>query len=167
MPRSPGFLSQSGPGSTMPVARQDFKTGPSGSLLGELIDKAGARNLVPATGSSEPPKTSLAEIARWNPEVVVTHDSRALSRDARGSRMEPAPGDPGPSPLSGPRTSPSAGSTSRPASIGCSDFAGSPKPSIPSSFTQDLRTAAREFCALFYQVELSEAQLDGILAGSQ
>ncbi|HEY2113389.1 MAG TPA: hypothetical protein VGH25_16875 [Dongiaceae bacterium] len=34
-------------------------------------------------------------------------------------------------------------------------------------FTQDLRTAAREFCALFYQVELSEAQLGGILAGSQ
>jgi iron complex transport system substrate-binding protein len=143
-----------------------LQTGPSGSLLGELIDRAGARNLAPATGSSEPAKTSLAEIARWNPEVVVTQDSRLYRA---------MPVDPGWSQLPAIQAhrlylAPDLpfGWIDEPPGInrllGLRWLAQTLHPQL---FTQDLRTAAREFCALFYQVELSEAQLDGILAGSQ
>ena len=41
-----------------------LQTGPADSLLGEIVEMAGGRNLAPPTGSSAPAKTTLAEIAR-------------------------------------------------------------------------------------------------------
>jgi iron complex transport system substrate-binding protein len=52
-----------------------LQTGPAGSLLGEIVEMAGGRNLAPPTGSSAPAKTTLAEIARWDPDVVITQDA--------------------------------------------------------------------------------------------
>ena len=37
----------------------------------------------------------------------------------------------------------------------------------PEKFPEDIRTTAREFIRLFYQAEVSDAQLDRILAGAQ
>jgi len=143
-----------------------LQTGPSGSLLGELIDLAGARNLAPATGSSAPAKTSLSEIAGWNPQVIITQDAplyHAMPDDPGWSRLPAvqahrlylAPDLP-------------CGWIDEPPGInrllGLRWLAQTLHPQL---FTQDLRTAAREFCALFYQVKLSDAELDGILAGSQ
>jgi iron complex transport system substrate-binding protein len=143
-----------------------LRTGPSGSLLGELADRAGARNLAPATGGSEPAKTSLAEIAVWNPQMIITQD---------GPLYRKMPGDPAWSQLAAIQAhrlylAPDLpfGWIDEPPGInrllGLRWLAQTLHPQL---FTQDLRTAAREFCALFYQVNLSEAQLDGILAGSQ
>jgi iron complex transport system substrate-binding protein len=143
-----------------------LQTGPSGSLLGELVDRAGARNLAPATGSSEPAKTSLAEIVGWNPQVIITQDAPLYRK---------MPGDPGWSQLAAIQAhrlylAPDLpfGWIDEPPGInrllGLRWLAQTLHPQL---FTKDLRTAAREFCALFYQAELSEAQLDGILTGSQ
>ncbi len=142
-----------------------LQTGPSGSLLGEFIDLAGARNLAPATGSSAPAKTSLSEIAGWNPEVIITQDAGLYRK---------MPGDPGWSRLAAIQAhrlylAPDLpfGWIDEPPGVnrllGLRWLAQTLHPQL---FTQDLRTAAREFCALFYQAELSEAQLDGILGQS-
>jgi iron complex transport system substrate-binding protein len=37
----------------------------------------------------------------------------------------------------------------------------------PEKFTEDIRTSARAFVRLFYQIDLSDEQLDRILAGAQ
>ena len=142
-----------------------LQTGPSGSLLGEFVDLAGGHNLAPATGSSAPAKTSLSEIAGWNPEVIITQDARLYHT---------MPGDPGWSRLPAIQAhhlylAPDLpfGWIDEPPGVnrllGLRWLAQTLHPQL---FTQDLRAAAREFCALFYQAELSEAQLDGILGQS-
>ena len=37
----------------------------------------------------------------------------------------------------------------------------------PEKFPEDIRVTAREFITLFYQIDVSDSQLDRILAGAQ
>jgi len=37
----------------------------------------------------------------------------------------------------------------------------------PEKFPEDIRAIAREFITLFYQIDVSDSQLDRILAGAQ
>jgi iron complex transport system substrate-binding protein len=140
-----------------------LQTGPAGSLLGEIVDMAGGRNLAPPTGSSAPAKTSLAEIARWDPDVVITQDAglyRAMPSDAgwralravQAHHVYLAPELP-------------FGWIDEPPGInrllGLRWLATTLHPEI---FPWDERAAAREFCKLFYHAKLSDAALDRIQA---
>jgi iron complex transport system substrate-binding protein len=140
-----------------------LQTGPAGSLLGEIVDMAGGRNLAPPTGSSAPEKTSLAEIARWDPDVVITQDAglyRAMPTDpgwralraVQAHHIHLAPELP-------------FGWIDEPPGInrllGLRWLAATLHPQI---FPWNERAAARAFCELFYHAKLSDAALDRILA---
>jgi iron complex transport system substrate-binding protein len=140
-----------------------LETGPAGSLLGEIVDMAGGRNLAPPTGSSAPAKTTLAEIARWDPDVVITQDAglyRAMPTDpgwgalraVRAHHIHLAPELP-------------FGWIDEPPGInrllGLRWLAATLHPEI---FRWDERTSTREFCNLFYHAKLSDAEIDRILA---
>jgi len=142
-----------------------LQTGPAGSLLGEIVDMAGGRNLAPPTHSSAPAKTSLAEIARWDPDVMITQDAgldRAMPSDPgwRGLRAVQAhhvylaPELP-------------FGWFDEPPGInrllGLRWLAATLHPEI---FPWDERAASRAFCDLFYHAKLSDAALDRILNSS-
>ena len=142
-----------------------LQTGPAGSLLGEIVDMAGGRNLAPPTGSSAPAKTSLAEIARWDPDVVITQDAglyRAMPSDpgwgalraVQAHRLYLAPALP-------------FGWIDEPPGInrllGLRWLAARLHPQI---FPWDGRAAVREFCELFYHAKPSDAALDRILASA-
>ena len=140
-----------------------LQTGPAGSLLGEIVDMAGGRNLAPPTGSSAPAKTSLAEIARWDPDVVITQDAglyHAMPTDpgwgalraVQAHRLHLAPELP-------------FGWIDEPPGInrllGLRWLAATLHPEI---FPWDERAGAQEFCGLFYHAKPSDAALDRILA---
>ncbi|HKF59973.1 MAG TPA: ABC transporter substrate-binding protein, partial [Dongiaceae bacterium] len=140
-----------------------LQTGPAGSLLGEIVDMAGGHNLVPPTGSSAPAKTTLAEIARWDPDVVITQDPglyRAMPSDpawgalraVQSHRIHLAPELP-------------FGWIDEPPGInrllGLRWLAAVLH---PETFAWDRRAAAREFCELFYHAKLGDAEIDRILA---
>ena len=142
-----------------------LQTGPAGSLLGEIVDMAGGHNLVPPTGSSAPAKTTLVEIARWDPDVVITQDPglyRALPSDAGWGALRAvqahhvylAPELP-------------FGWIDEPPGInrllGLRWLAATLHPEI---FPWDERAGTQEFCGLFYHAKPSDAALDRILASS-
>ena len=140
-----------------------LQTGPAGSLLGEIVEMAGGRNLAPATRSSAPARTTLAEIARWDPDVVITQDAglyRAMPTDpgwralraVEAHRLYLAPALP-------------FGWIDEPPGInrllGLRWLAATLHPEI---FPWDERAGAQEFCGLFYHAKPSDAALDRILA---
>lgn len=139
-----------------------LQTGPAGSLLGEILDMTGGRNPVPPTGSSQPRKTTLAEITAWNPDVVITQDA---------SFYRSMPNKPGWSTLRAAEAfhlylAPSLpfGWMDEPPGInrllGLRWLAHRLHPEI---FTWGLRRSARDFARLFYHVDLTDAQVDRIV----
>jgi len=129
------------------------------------VDMAGGRNLAPATRSSAPAKTTLAEIARWDPDVVITQD---------GGLYRAMPSDPGWRALRAVQThhvylAPDLpiGWLDEPPGInrllGLRWLAAALHPEI---FPWDERAGAGEFFALFYHAKPSDAALDRILPRS-
>ena len=142
-----------------------LQTGPAGSLLGEIVDMAGGRNLAPPTGSSAPAKTTLAEIVRWDPDVLITQDVglyRAMPTDpgwrtlraVQAHHIHLAPALP-------------FGWIDEPPGInrllGLRWLAATLH---PETFPWDERAGARAFCELFYHAKLSDAAIDRILNSS-
>lgn len=139
-----------------------LQTGPAGSLLGEIVDMAGGRNPVPPTGSSQPRKTTLAEITAWNPDVVITQDASfyrsmptapgwSALRAAVSLHLYLAPSLP-------------FGWMDEPPGInrllGLRWLAHRLHPDI---FTWGMHRSARDFIRLFYHADLTNAHIDQIV----
>ncbi len=144
---------------------EGLETGVRGSINTEIIERVGAINVADAPGRRGILDVSIEQVLLWNPEVVVTWDDRFYGRvwddpswrgtDAvRNRRVYLSPSEP-------------FGWIDRPPSInrllGVRWLA---SVLYPDRFEGDLRAMTREFYALFYQVELSDPQLDGLLAGA-
>jgi iron complex transport system substrate-binding protein len=142
-----------------------LETGVRGSINTEIIERVGAINVAAAPGQRGIVNVSVEQVLLWNPEVVVTWDDRFYDQvwddpfwqgtDAvQNRRVYLSPSEP-------------FGWIDRPPSInrllGMRWLA-----SVlhPDEFQGDLRAMTREFYTLFYQVELSEEQLDALLAGA-
>jgi len=148
------------------VARgpKGLETAVAGSIGSEVVDLAGARNVV---GKDTAPRTivevSPEQILSWQPDVILTVDRRfhgAIRTDPLWREIKAV----------------QAGRAHFVPDLPFSWLDDPPAPNrligllwlgkllYPASFPQDIRAEARRFYAFFYQQEPSDAQLDGLLA---
>ena len=139
-----------------------LETGLAGSINMEVLEHVGAINVAAAAGNGGLAKISAEQVLAWNPDVILALDPAfyaAVRTDplwsslqaVRDSRIYMAPNlpfawfdaPPGVNRLIGVRWLLSI--------------------LYPRQFPEDLRATTREFYQLFYQVALSEEQLDALL----
>jgi iron complex transport system substrate-binding protein len=148
------------------VARgpRGLETAIVGSIGSEVIDLAGARNVV---GKDTAPRSiadvSSEQILAWQPDVVLAVDRHfytavrtdSIWREVKAVKAGQVHFVP---------DLPFSWLDNPPASNRLIGLLWLGKLLYPSSFPQDIRAEARRFYALFYQQEPSDAQLDGLLA---
>jgi iron complex transport system substrate-binding protein len=143
-----------------------LETGVVGSINTEIIERAGGRNVAEAAGQRGLVRASMEQVIVADPEIILTWDRNFFDRvgkdplwagvrAVRESRVYLAPTAP-------------FGWIDRPPSlnrvIGLKWLAGL---FYPDKFPQDLRETTKEFYGLFYQVDVSEADLDTLIAWSK
>jgi iron complex transport system substrate-binding protein len=143
---------------------QGFETGVRGSINTEIIERAGAVNVAEAPGQRGIVNISPEQVLLWNPDVVVTWDERfyewvwqdALWQNVKAvqeKRVYLSPSEP-------------FGWIDRPPSINrLLGLRWLTSVLYPRESEGDLREITREFYDLFYQVQLSDQQLEQLLAG--
>lgn len=142
--------------------KDGLETGLGGSINVEFLGAAGLANVAAAAGDGELKKVTLDQVAGWNPDVIVTLDPGffdALSTDprwkgvnaVRDRRVYLAPNAP-------------FGWIDSPPGVnrllGVRWVAGQ---LYPQALPGDLRALTRDFYARYYQVDLSDTQLDQLL----
>ncbi|MGH6944327.1 MAG: iron ABC transporter substrate-binding protein [Geminicoccaceae bacterium] len=142
-----------------------LETGVRGSINTEIIERVGAVNVADAPGQRGIVNVSIEQVLLWNPEVVVTWDQRFYDQvwnnpfwrgtDAvRNRRVYLSPSEP-------------FGWIDRPPSVNrLLGMRWLTSVLYPEQSQGHLRTMTREFYDLFYHVQLSDRQLDQLLAGS-
>ena len=144
-----------------------LETGNRGSINTEIIERAGGRNVVDAGGARGGlVDVSLEQILKWDPDTIITTDRgfpAAIKTDAgwagvaavRRGRIYLSPNLP-------------YGWIDVPPSLnrllGLQWLAGL---FFPDRYKVDIRAEAKAFYQLFYQVELTDAQLDGLIEGAK
>jgi iron complex transport system substrate-binding protein len=142
-----------------------LETGLAGSINLEVLERVGAVNVAAAAGTGGLTKVSIEQVLSWNPDVILALDPgfyRSVATDplwsavnaVRDKRIYLAPNlpygwfdaPPGVNRLIGVRWL---------ASI-----------LYPRQFPEDLRGVTRDFYKRFYQVDLSEQQLDALLTSA-
>jgi iron complex transport system substrate-binding protein len=141
-------------------------TGSRGSINTEIIERAGGRNVVDVgAGQGRLVTVSLEQILSWNPDTIVSVDEHFVDgvQKAAGWSETQAVG------RHRVYLSPSLpyGWIDAPPSINrLIGLEWLTHLFFPDRFTRNMRDATRAFYALYYQVDLTEAQLDHLLAGS-
>jgi iron complex transport system substrate-binding protein len=145
---------------------EGLETGVKGSINTEIIERVGAVNVVDVPGQEGLAVVSFEQVLAWDPDVIVTWDRRFMEHArtdplwqsvsaVKSGRLYLSPSEP-------------FGWIDRPPSInrllGLRWLA---RILYPDRFTVDLREDARSFFRLFYQVDLTEAQLDYLLGGAR
>jgi iron complex transport system substrate-binding protein len=142
-----------------------LETGLAGSINMEVLERVGAINVAAAAGTGSLSKMSIEQVLAWNPDVILVLDPAFYAsvrtdplwssvKAVRENRIYMAPNlpygwfdaPPGVNRLIGVRWLMSI--------------------LYPQQFPEDLRNTTREFYRLFYQVNLSEAQLDSLLTAA-
>ncbi|HEX5997878.1 MAG TPA: iron ABC transporter substrate-binding protein [Hyphomicrobiaceae bacterium] len=140
-------------------------TGLGGSINMEVLERVGAVNVAAAAGRGGLTRVSIEQVLAWNPEVILVLDPafyRSVQRDplwssvkaVRDKRVYLAPNlpygwfdsPPGVNRLIGIRWLASV--------------------LYPRQFPESLRDMTRSFYKLFYHVDLTNTQLDGLLASA-
>jgi iron complex transport system substrate-binding protein len=139
-----------------------LESGLAGSINLEVLERVGAVNVAAAAGTGSLSKISIEQVLAWNPDVILVLEPAFYAsvrtdplwssvKAVRENRIYMAPNlpygwfdaPPGVNRLIGVRWLMSI--------------------LYPKQFPEDLRTTTREFYRLFYQVNLTEAQLDTLL----
>ena len=151
------------------LARQPngLETGLTGSINSEIIERAGGINVAErATGRGGIANVSIEQVIAWAPDTIITWDANFFARVNDDPSWASIPAVANKRVYQGPRlpfgwidAPPSINRT-----IGLRWIAGL---LYPERFPEDIRVVARDFIKLFYQYEVSDAQLDRILAGAQ
>src|SRR5262249_1594816 len=142
--------------------KDGLETALGGSINVEFLTMAGVANVAAAAGEGELKKVSLDQVVGWNPDVIVTLDPTffgALSTDprwkdvnaVRDGRAFLAPSAPFGWIDSPPGVNRLLGVRWLAARLD------------PQTQPDNLRALTRDFYARFYQVNLSDAQLDQLL----
>jgi iron complex transport system substrate-binding protein len=139
-----------------------LESGLAGSINLEVLERVGAVNVAAAAGTGSLSKISIEQVLAWNPDVILVLEPAFYAsvrtdplwssvKAVRENRIYMAPNlpygwfdaPPGVNRLIGVRWLMSI--------------------LYPKQFPEDLRTTTREFYRLFYQVNLTDAQLDTLL----
>jgi iron complex transport system substrate-binding protein len=146
--------------------RGGLETGNSGSINTEIIERAGGRNVVDAGGARGGiVDVSLEQVLKWAPDTIITTDAAfpaivkadtawaAVDAVKRG-RIFVSPN----LPYGWIDTPPSLNRL-----LGLEWLAGL---FFPDRYKVEIRAETKAFYQLFYQVDLTDAQLDRLLAGA-
>jgi iron complex transport system substrate-binding protein len=139
-----------------------LESGLAGSINLEVLERVGAVNVAASAGTGSLSKISIEQVLAWNPDVILVLEPAFYAsvrtdplwssvKAVRENRIYMAPNlpygwfdaPPGVNRLIGVRWLMSI--------------------LYPKQFPEDLRTTTREFYRLFYQVNLTDAQLDTLL----
>jgi iron complex transport system substrate-binding protein len=142
-----------------------LETGLAGSINLEVLERVGAINVAAAAGTGGLTKVSMEQVLAWNPDVILTLDPgfyRSVGKDplwgsvkaVRNGRIYLAPSLPFGWFDSPPGVNRLIGVRWLMAIL------------YPKQFPESLRDTTREFYRLFYQVDLTEAQLDTLLTSA-
>ena len=144
-----------------------LETGLSGSINTEIIERAGGINVAErgnARGGIA--NVSIEQVLAWAPDTIITWDPHFFASYAAEPGWAAVPAVQQQRVYLAPRLP--FGWIDAPPSInrviGLRWIAGL---LYPDKFPDDIRGVARDFIKLFYQAEVSDAQLDRILAGAQ
>jgi len=151
------------------LARQPngLETGLTGSINTEIIERAGGVNVAErASGRGGIANVSIEQVLAWAPDTIITWDANFFASYAADPVWASLPAVVNKRVFLAPRlpfgwidAPPSINRT-----IGLRWIAGL---LYPDRFPEDIHKVARDFIKLFYQVDVSDAQLDRILAGAQ
>jgi iron complex transport system substrate-binding protein len=151
------------------LARQPngLETGLQGSINTEIIERAGGINVAErATGRGGIANVSIEQVIAWAPDTIITWDANFFARVNDDPAWATIPAVVSRRVFQAPRLP--FGWIDAPPSInriiGLRWIAGL---LYPDRFPEDIRVVARDFIKLFYQADVTEAQLDHILAGAQ
>jgi iron complex transport system substrate-binding protein len=151
------------------LARQanGLETGLTGSINTEIIERAGGINVAErgaARGGIA--NVSIEQVIAWAPDTVITWDANFFAHVNDDPAWATVPAVANKRVFQAPRLP--FGWIDAPPSlnriIGLRWIAGL---LYPDKFPEDIRVAAREFIKLFYQADVTDTQLDRILAGAQ
>jgi iron complex transport system substrate-binding protein len=151
------------------LARQPngLETGLTGSINTEIIERAGGINVAErGAGRGGIANVSIEQVIAWAPDTIVTWDANFFARVYGDPAWSTIPAVANRRVYQAPRlpfgwidAPPSINRT-----IGLRWIA---QLLYPEKFPEDIRVTAREFIKLFYQADVTDAQLDRILAGAQ
>ena len=151
------------------LARQPngLETGLAGSINTEIIERAGGINVAErGAGRSGIANVSIEQVIAWAPDTIVTWDANFFAHVHGDPVWATVPAVAAGRVFQAPRLP--FGWIDAPPSInriiGLRWIAGL---LYPDRFPKDIRSTAREFIKLFYQADVTDAQLDRILAGAQ
>jgi len=144
-----------------------LETGLTGSINTEIIERAGGVNVAErgnARGGIA--NVSIEQVLAWAPDTIITWDPHFYASYANDPVWAAVPAVKDRRVFLAPRLP--FGWIDAPPSInrviGLRWIAGL---LYPDKFPDDIRAVARDFIKLFYRAEVSDAQLDRILAGAQ
>jgi len=144
-----------------------LETGLTGSINTEIIERAGGVN-VAERGSARGgiANVSIEQVLAWAPDTIITWDPHFFESYASDPVWAAVPAVRAKRVFLAPRLP--FGWIDAPPSInrviGLRWIAGL---LYPDKFPEDIRAAARDFIKLFYQADVTDQQLDRILAGAQ
>lgn len=144
-----------------------LETGLQGSINTEIIERAGGVNVTErAAGRGGIANVSLEQVIAWAPDTIITWDANFFAKVYDDPAWATIPAVANKRVYQAPRlpfgwidAPPSINRT-----IGLRWIAGL---LYPDKFPEDIRSVARDFIKLFYQADVTDAQLDKILAGAQ
>ncbi len=144
-----------------------LETGLAGSINTEIIERAGGINVAErGAGRGGIATVSPEQVLAWAPDTIITGDGNFFRSYATNPVWAAVPAVKAQRVYLAPRLP--FGWIDQPPSInrtiGLRWMAGV---LYPDKFPQDIRSAARTFIKLFYQVDIDDAALDRILAGEQ
>lgn len=142
---------------------EGLETGLAGSINLEILEAVGAINVASAAGKGGLTNVSLEQVLQWNPDIIIAADKRfaeAAESDGRWSdiaairegRVVVAP------------SLPFGWFDSPPGVNRLIGVRWMEHMLYPNLFKGDLRADVRQFFKLFYQVDLTDQQLDDLLA---
>jgi iron complex transport system substrate-binding protein len=144
-----------------------LETGLTGSINTEIIERAGGINVAErGTARGGIANVSIEQVLAWAPDTIITWDPHFFAAYANDPVWAAVPAVRDKRVFLAPRLP--FGWIDAPPSInrviGLRWIAGL---LYPGKFPEDIRATARDFIKLFYQAEVSDAQLGRILAGAQ
>lgn len=144
-----------------------LETGNRGSINTEIIERVGATNVVDAgLAPGGLANVSLEQILGWNPDTIVTLDpdtAKFIQSDSTWAQVEAVRRG---RVFLSPRR-PFGWVDSPPSLNRLAGLQWLARLLFPGRMSGDIRDVARDFYRQFYSVNLSEAELDQLLAGSQ
>jgi iron complex transport system substrate-binding protein len=141
---------------------EGLETGLSGSINLEILEAAGATNVAAAAGKGGLTNVSLEQVLGWNPDVILAASPKFVSTVKSDPSWQSIAAVKGGNVFAAP-SMPFGWFDSPPGINRLIGIRWLEAVLYPETFDIDLKTDVRKFFKLFYQVDVSETQLDMLL----